>query len=126
MKTLLPFSLIVLSACQLGPTQKDLDALLVNPNAEVQAELASAISSMLNNDKILIKAEDFAKSSTVALERVILKDADGLRLQGMELEMPSVFKLIKRGDDCLLIRLKSDQERLIKTAQCKAAPEVKK
>ena len=126
MKTLLPLSLIVLSACQLGPTQKDLDALLLNPSAEVQAELASAISSMLNHDKILLKVDDFVKSSTVTVERVVLKDANGIRLQGLELEMPNVFKLIKRGDDCLLIRLKSDQERLIKTAQCKAVPEVKK
>jgi hypothetical protein len=98
--------------------QSEKDALLLNPNKTVEQELIFAISKMLGTPKILLSAKDFTQSSILPVERIRLKDADGLRMQGLEMEEPHYFKLIKKNEECFLILLKTNKRLHIKSAKC--------
>lgn len=118
MKYLCLVLVMCLSGCY-ATMQTETDALLLNPTLEVQQELTLAVSTMLDKPKVLLKAEDLTKNSILPVERVRLKGPDGLPLQGLETEQPNYFKLVKRGEDCFLILLKSDKREYIKSAKCK-------
>jgi hypothetical protein len=117
MKHLCLMLIMCLSGCQ-TTTQTEKDALLLNPTIEVQQELTLAVSKIIGKPKVLLNAEDLTKNSILPVERIRLKDADGLRMQGLETEEPKYFKLVKKGEDCFLILLKTDKRELIKSAKC--------
>ena len=112
--------LLVLGGCQIA-AQADHEALLLNPTPQVQEEARSAIARMLNKPRVLINIAELTRHSILPVERVALKDADGLRMQGLELEEPHFFKLVQYADKCYLVLLKSPQRELLPSAQCKPA-----
>ena len=112
--------LLALGGCQIA-AQTSHDALLLNPTQQVQEEARAAIARMLNKRQVLLNVTDLTKQSILPVERVALKDADGLRMQGLELEEPHFFKLVQCADKCYLVLLKSPQRELLPSAQCKPA-----
>lgn len=112
--------LLALPGCQIA-AQPDHDALLLNPTPQVQEEVRAAISRMLNLPKVLLHVADLTRQSILPVERVALKDANGVRMQGLELEQPHYFKLVQSADKCYLVLLKSQQREPLPSAHCKPA-----
>ena len=116
----LPFFLIVfLSACQSVNAQAEQDALLLKTSPEIHKELTETVAKMLGLKSVLLSAEDLTKNSYLPFDRVKLRDQNGLLMQGLEIDKPQVFKLIKMGDACWLLHLNTDRRELLSKAQCK-------
>lgn len=104
--------------CQSVTAQAEVDAVLSATNAQVQQELVEVVTQLSGALKVLIGADELTKSSFLTLDRVKHRDASGLVMQGMEIEPPHVFKLVKKNEDCFLIHLKTGKRAQLKLAQC--------
>lgn len=102
---------LLMGGCQSVTAQSEQDALLsegdANSITRVQKELTETIGKMVQVSKLLLGPDELRKTSFLTVERSRKKDADGLIMQGLETEEPNVFKLVKRGDACFLIHLKT-------------------
>ncbi len=110
-KFLLLSCAILVVGCQSLMAQTEHDALLNVGDAEsvthTQQELSATIAKMIKVSKLRLGTEELSKTSMLTVERSQLRDASGLLMQGLETEEPNVFKLVKRGDACFLIHLKT-------------------
>lgn len=110
-KFLLLSCAILIAGCESLMAQTEHDALLnVGDTASVahtQQELSATIAKMIKVSKLRLGSDELSKTSMLTVERSQLRDASGLLMQGLETEEPNVFKLVKRGDACFLIHLKT-------------------
>lgn len=113
-------SALFLCGCQSVTAQVEVDAVLSTTNSQVHQELVAAVTQLSGASKVLIGADELTKSSFLTLDRAKLKDASGLVMQGMEIEAPNVFKLVKNNGDCFLIHVKTGKRAQLKLAQCQA------
>lgn len=110
-KSLVLACALLIGGCQSVIAQSEHDALLSEGDAasvaHAKKELTAAIGRMIQVSKLLLGPDELRKTSFLTVERSRKKDADGLIMQGLETEEPHVFKLVKRGDACFLIHLKT-------------------
>lgn len=106
--------------CQSVTGQPELDAVLTNSNAQVHQELVAAVSQLSGSSKVLIGKDELTTNSFLSLDRAKQSDGNGLVIQGMEIEEPTVFKLVKNDTGCFLIHLKTGKRAPLELARCKA------
>ena len=100
--------------------QSEVDAVLSATNAQAHQELLEVVTQLSGASKVLIGADELTKNSFLTLDRVKQRDASGLVMQGMEIEAPNAFKLVKKNEECFLIHLKTGKRAQLKLAQCQA------
>ena len=106
--------------CKTVTAQSEVDAVLSTTNVQVHQELVEVITQLSGASKVLIGADELTKSSFLTLDRAKLKDASGTLMQGMDIQAPNVFRLVKVKDDCFLIYKKTGKRAQLKLAQCHA------
>ena len=106
--------------CQSFTAQSEVNAMLTKADGQVHEELVAVISRLSGVFKVLIGDDAFTTSSYLALDGAKLKEPSGLLMQGMETEEPNVFRLVKTGDACYLVFLKTGQHAPLAKAQCLA------
>lgn len=110
---------LVLSACA-SLAQEDVPAVLVDPTDEVRAELHRAVTSALNTSEVTISPTALTRESGLAIERTPLRDRSGQRMTGRDFEKPEQFKLMKHGDDCVLVHVRTKSRYVLAGARCVA------
>ena len=98
----------------------EVPAKLVGSTKAIRAEVKSAMSTLLQQDSIIIADDAFEKRSVLVLERLPYKDAQGNRIQEREMATPERIQLLLKGGKCVLKRLSNDTYIELKTAQCVA------
>lgn len=112
---------IVASGCALGtPASADVPALISKPTDASRAELQEKVSAALGTS-VTLASDALTRSSTLAIERKPIRDANGRRIEVREREAPELFRLVKRDSQCILIRARTQTELTLNTAEC--APE---
>lgn len=91
-------------ACTTRLAQRAVPALISNPTPQSRAELRRLLSRALGGAPVTIAADALTHSSALIIERAPARDAQGQRLNGREVGRPARFRLIKRGERCLLVR----------------------
>jgi hypothetical protein len=104
-----------LSACEPQP------AVLTNPTAQSRAELSSVVSEALHGAPVRLADDALTQASTLVIERTMPRDAEGLPLNGRELEKPQHFRLIQHATHCILIQESTGKRWRLSAATC--APE---
>jgi len=114
---------MALSGCATSAS-RDVPAVIVDPTPQSRAELSLAVQRALHSDPIPLSEDALTHTSLLPIDRMPRRDSHGRLLNGMEIgRKPEVFKLVKRGDACVLIHDDVEQLRQTLTAtKCRAAP----
>jgi hypothetical protein len=110
---------LLLSACA-SVAHEDAPAVLVDPTAESQAELARVVSSALGTSEVTISSSALTHDSALAIERTPLRDTTGQRVTGRDFEKPEHFKLVKSGTRCVLVHVSTAKRYELEHARCAA------
>lgn len=114
---------LALSGCA-TPASRDVPAVIMDPTPQSRAELSLAVQRALHSDPIPLSDDALTRTSLLPIDRMPRRDSHGRLLNGMEIgRKPEMFKLVKRGNACVLIH--DDVEQLRQTlavTKCRAAP----
>lgn len=117
-------ALCVLAACTTVPAAQDVPAVIIAPDAQSRAELQHAVSAALDRTAVILAEDALTRDSRLTIERARLYDArTGIaqgRAQGRETRMPEQFRLVKSGQDCVLIHERSGRRIPLASTQCAA------
>lgn len=110
------FTIAVLSGCAASkvnttPTAVNAPAIRINITADSQKELQQIISSSLHLSNVTLSNKALTQKSTVIIEKK--------RLTGFDLSTPTVFRLLKHRNQCIIINQKTMQRYPLAKTQCK-------
>jgi hypothetical protein len=111
----------LLSACAQGLAHEEVPALIDHPTSESRAELAKVVSTALNGAPITLADDALTRDSVLIIERVQRRDAQGLPLNGRELERPEQFRLLKSGRRCVLVHERTGKRWPLRSTTCRAS-----
>ena len=112
-------SVLLLSACQLQATAIEQPALLLNPGNVALKELSATAATLTGFSPVLFSEQDFTVDSEVLVERRHQFNRQGDLIQGRDLEIPHRLRLLKRGDQCWLLDVKTGQQGLLNEVRCR-------
>lgn len=109
-----------LGACQAVSPLAGKAARLLAPDQAARQELQLASAKFLGLANIDLAENTLVDSSKFSYARTPRQDAHGQLLQGRVVEMPHIFKLEIRGQQCWLIYESKAQEVQLRHAKCAA------
>jgi hypothetical protein len=108
---------VVVGGCALSRENSDVDALIVNQTDASRTELASTVNAALGK-QVTLAVDALTHTSTLTIERTPMRDASGRRIEVREREGPELFRLIKRGTQCVLMHERTSREFVLHSATC--------
>jgi hypothetical protein len=104
--------------CAVG-TEKmsDVPAIIDGPTTASREELSQAVTRMLNMP-VTLADDALTRESTLSIERTPIRDASGRRIEARERAAPELFRLVKRGAECVLIHERTKAESVLHSARC--------
>jgi hypothetical protein len=128
MKKLFPLIWILsLSACQSTPpsiivnVNKPTPALLTSNNTDACYQQLSLRLAEAINYPVHVSPTAFSTSSTMFLEPVVRRNADGTRQEGLVLEKPNQFKLELVRQQCLLTQVNKQWQSGLPLCLCQSS-----
>jgi hypothetical protein len=110
------------SACQSSAQPQGQAARLRTVTEAAQQELTQALKEMTGASQLRIDIGQFSQTSTLTLERVQGRDANGVIMQGADRQMPEIFQLRWADGQCRIVQLSTGKSRVLQQADCLVAP----
>lgn len=107
-----------MSACAMSNEASDSPAKIVMPTAESRAELQRAVEKALNITPVTLADDALTRESTLTIERQTARHASGRRIDAREVERPELFRLVKRGSECVLIHERTQTRTVLPSTRC--------
>ena len=107
----------VLAACQTTGDNYDRQALLVNMDDARRASLQATVNEAVGGEVTLSDAA-LTDSSVLTIENVPPRSIDHPSPHGRVLEVPIQFRLVKNGQDCVLIDQRDRSRHVIPGVEC--------
>lgn len=106
--------------CALG-TEKmsDLPAVIEQPTDASRAELRRVVNAVLGMP-VTLADDALTRESTLSIERTPIRDATGRRVEVRERTAPELFRLVERGEQCVLIHERTKTESILSSTKCSA------
>lgn len=101
--------------------QQDQPALLIEPTPESHAELVRVVSNALGVETVAVAEDALTRDSMLIIDRVPARDANGQRLSGRDFDRPEQFRLVRVGNRCELMHIKTEKRHALKKVRCAAA-----
>jgi len=114
---LISLTVSLLSACSLRANES-VAALLPENSSAARAEIVETVSKALGGKKVPIAQDVFQESSKLLLASAPVTSPAGVKVISKQAKQALVFELRKQGDNCILKRLDTEQEWLLKTKLC--------
>jgi hypothetical protein len=108
---------MVLTACASSSQSLPLSATLAADPAS-QAALRSAVSQALDAPSVQLADDALTTVSVLIIEPVRVRDAGGRLMQGRETRAPEELRLQKRGEECVLVQVRTSRELVLQGASC--------
>lgn len=108
---------VFLSACQATTAETDHPARIVGPDESSRAELRAVVREAVGID-VLLADDALVDSSLLVIENWPAGTMANPVPQGREMGMPIVFRLVKVGADCVLVRQADKQRFRLPNIQC--------
>ncbi len=108
-----------LTGCQTLATDDDVAARITNPATDSRAALQEAVNDALDTD-VMLADDALTDSSVLTIERNPPRSMENLPAQGRNMDGPMQFRLVKNGDDCVLIYTNDDSRRKLANTRCTA------
>ena len=99
---LLVVAAIAMAGCKNVVPDADQDAVIVNPDTASRAALRETVNAALQTD-VLLADDALTDTSILSIERKLPQSIEGSPAQGRNMEMPIQFRLVKNGDECILV-----------------------
>ena len=113
-------SMLALSACALSAADTT-PAVIAAPNAASRATLQQTVSALFGQ-RVMLAEDALVHASTVVVERTLARDPSGNRIDAAERTGPETFRLVKRGEECLLVQDRTQKSATLPGVKCVAAP----
>lgn len=117
---LMLIGLLSLAGCKSLAEQPIVDALIEQHSEESMAELHSVVAEALNVKKILLAPNALTQSSRLIIERKNHRTLQQGVIMGRSEEMPEIFKLKLKGEECILLHPASSRSWPLLKSRCKA------
>ena len=108
--------LLTLSTCAMSSAATT-RAVIASPNAASRATLQQTVSALLSRP-VLLADDALTHESTLIVERTVARDPTGNRIDAAERAGPETFRLVKRGDDCLLVHERTQKTAALAGVKC--------
>jgi hypothetical protein len=93
-------------------------AVIAAPTEQSRAELERVLSAAFNGQPITLAADALTRESVVAIERRTPPGPQGRAATGRTLDAPVQFRLVLRGERCLLVRVPDGAEWPLQETRC--------
>jgi hypothetical protein len=113
--------LLFLAACQTMNADADVPAMIVDADDASRAALRAALADAFGGREVVIADDALSTSSVLTIERGPHRTISNPTPDGRVLADPFRFRLVRRGDDCVLIDLRDESRRILADTRC--APE---
>jgi len=113
------FALIGVAACQTVASGEDIPARILAPTQDSRAELQYNVNSALRTE-VLLADDALVESSVLTITRDQPGSMQNPVPQGRIMETPIQFRLVKRGDDCILVDQRDQTRYLLEGTDCAA------
>ena len=108
------------AACWVDPAARDQPARIVAPTAASRAELERVVSEALNGAAVTLADDALVHDSTLIVEPRAHRDAQNNRIMGRDPGVPTQFRLLKHGEQCVLERIGSEGRWILSGTRCEA------
>jgi hypothetical protein len=108
----------LISGCQLLAEQSSAPATVIDATEKGMLEIKQVIGKALNSDSILFATEVLTERSIIAIENGSVRSIDKPNVMGRNEQLPHRFQLLKKGGNCLLKRLGTDQVWQLEQVKC--------
>ena len=110
---------LLVGACSSAPAgEPDAPAVLQDPSAATLEIVSAAVSEMLGAP-VTLGQDSLVHDSWITVERMRPRDAGGQQMQGRVLERPEQFQLVKRAEQCVLVRQRSGERKVLESIGCR-------
>ena len=111
---------LTLSACaQVSPAgAADAPAVLVQPTDASRHALSISVARMLGVTSVAVAQDALLQTSLMVIEKNRPRGADGIQLSGRDYDQPEQFRLIKSGNSCVLVKLRTGAREVLLDTQC--------
>lgn len=111
-------AILLVSGCQTMNAAADVPALLSEPDEASRAALRDTISAIFGGQDVPLADDALTKSSLLLIERNPRGSLDAPPATGRVLEEPIRFRLVKSGDECVLVDLRDESRHLLPDTTC--------
>ena len=109
---------LMFSGCQTIDAAADVPALINEPDDASRAALRDTISSIFGGRDILLADDALTKTSLLLIERNVRGSMNAPPATGRVLEEPIRFRLVKSGEDCVLVDLRDESRHVLADTDC--------
>jgi hypothetical protein len=92
--------------------------VITEPSPSSRAELEQAVSAALNGATVSLRDDALTRENTLVVERIRHRDPSGLLIEGRDLGAPERFRLVKNGDQCVLVHEKTGRRFPLSQTTC--------
>jgi hypothetical protein len=93
-------------------------AVIATPTPQSRAELASAVSAAMNGQPVTLADDALTRESVLVLQRRTPPGPQGRAATGRTLDTPEQFRLLLRGERCVLVHAADGREWQLEEARC--------
>lgn len=109
-----------LAACKADTAGADRPARVVAPDPASRAELERVVSAALGGVAIQLADDALVHDSLLNIEPRAYRDAQNNRIMGRDPGAPTQFRLLKRGQQCILERVGAQERWVLSDTHCAA------
>ncbi len=110
--------LLVVAGCQTLTAESDVPAVITNPTDASRAALHHALSEAFHDTEVTLADDALTQTSLLTIESGARRTIENPPLRGRVLEEPTQFRLVKNGNDCVLIDLRDQSRHKLENTTC--------
>ena len=110
--------LFMFAGCQTLTTQPDIPALITNPTEESRAALNIVLAEVFHRKEVTLADNALTETSLLTIESGARHIIGKLSRRGRILKKPIQFRLVKNGNECVLINLRDQSRQKLQNTTC--------
>ena len=111
-------AVFLIAGCQTMNAAADVPAVITRPDDASRAALRETIAAIFGGRTVPLADDALTKSSLLLIERNLRGSLDAPPATGRVMEEPIRFRLVKSGDDCVLVDLRDESRHLLPDTTC--------
>jgi hypothetical protein len=96
-------------------------AVIATPTPQSRAELQAVLSAAINGQPVTLADDALTRESVLMIQRRTPPGPQGRAATGRTLDAPEQFRLILRGERCVLVHVADGREWELEQARCEPA-----
>ena len=111
---------MLIAGCQTMSAENDVPAVITNPDDASRAALRATMNGLFFGQDVLLADDALTGSSVLAIEFGAKGSLEHQPLSGRVVTEPLRFRLVRNGNDCVLIDPRDESRHLLADTSCVA------